>query len=568
LVYTQAGHLGFTEFKTRLRRWLVDGLFMTNADARVFGACFLVLLPLYWAPLFVTVILPGLDLPFHLAVADMLGKRGSAASPYAAFYEGSLRLAPYAAHYFMLVALGKVMNLLLAHKLIVALYIAAMPLSTASLLVACGRSRVPALLAFPLAYNLTLHYGFISFALSLPVLMLLLAQVVKHLHSEPGQLRRSWLWTAALAVFLFLCHLQNFLYGVGAVLAFALLAPLPWRRRLLGASTLLPAIAALAYWRLIGSVANAVANPTFDYTWGLIKRHRLKDLGKRTFLHDFGSRLWVLPGHAMRSFSDQVDTAACRALLLVIAVYLIAGLVAWRLLPAPSSARPRLRMWPALLVAFVAALAAYLILPHHLAELELMTFFPRFAVLVVLMAIALIPAGLGRVRGWLRLLVPVPAVILCAIYGYQLIVHYRLYGKETADFVEVMRKTPPGGKAMGVVFSRGSKVMRIESAFLGLPDFYVAMRSAPGSMAPLSYCGMRHMPCTRKPAGADLPNPWKPQDIQPSNSVPIFDYFFVHSPPANANPFGPYQDSMEVLAQKGTWTVYRKKPGTVIPAPP
>jgi hypothetical protein len=566
-VYT-GGHLGFTELKTRLRRWLVDGLLMTNADAKVFGACFLILLPLYWAPLFVTTILPGLDLPFHLAVADMLGKRGSAASPYAAFYEGSLRLAPYAAHYFMLVALGKVMNLLLAHKLIVALYIAAMPLSTASLLVACGRSRVPALLAFPLAYNLTLHYGFISFALSLPVLMLLLAQVVKHLHSEPGQVRRSWLWTAALAVFLFLCHLQNFLYGVGAVLAFTLLASLPWRRRLLGASTLLPALAALLYWRLVVSVANAAANPSFEYAWDLIKRHRLKDLGKRTFLHDFGLRLLALPGHTMRSFSDQVDIAACRALLVLIAVYLIAGLVAWRLLPAPSLARPRLRMWPAILVAFVAALAAYLILPHHLAQLELMTFFPRFAVLVVLMAIALIPAGLGRVRGWLRLLVPVPAVILCAIYGYQLIVHYRLYGKETADFVEVMRKTPPGGKAMGVVFSRGSKVMRIESAFLGLPDFYVAMRSAPGSMAPLSYCGMRHMPCTRKPAGADLPNPWKPQDIQPSKSVPIFDYFFVHSPPPNATPFGPYQDSMEVLAQSGTWTVYRKKPGTVIPAPP
>jgi hypothetical protein len=50
--------------------------------------------------------------------------------------------------------------------------------------------------------------------------------------------------------------------------------------------------------------------------------------------------------------------------------------------------------------------------------------------------------------------------------------------------------------------------------------------------------------------------------------VPIFDYFFVHSPPPNATPFGPYQDSMEVLAQSGTWTVYRKKPGTVIPAPP
>jgi hypothetical protein len=559
--------LGFTELKTRRWRWLVDGPLMTDADAKVFGVCFLILLPLYWAPLFVTVILPGLDLPFHLAIADMLGKRGSAASPYAAFYDGSLRLAPYAAHYFMLVALGKVMNLLLAHKLIVALYIAAMPLSTASLLVACGRSRIPALLAFPLAYNLTLHYGFISFALSLPVLMLLLAQVVKHLCSQPGQVLRSWLWTAALAVFLFLCHLQNFLYGVGAVLAFALLASLPWRRRLLGASTLLPALAALAYWQFIGSLANATANPTLAYAWGLVKRHRLNDLGKRSFLHDFGVRLWGLPVHVMRSFSDQVDIQACRALLLVIAVYLVAGLAAWRLLPNPSPAQPRPRTWPAIFVAFAAALAAYLILPHHLNELELMTFFPRFAVLVVLMAIVLVPAGLGRVRGWLLLVVPVPAVLLCSIYGYQLIVHYRLYGKETADFVEVMRKTPPGGKAVGVVFNRGSKVMRIESAFLGLPDFYVAMRSAPGSMAPLSYCGMRHMPCTRTPAGADLPNPWNPKDIQPAKSVPIFDYFFVHSPPPNANPFGPYRDSMEVLAHSGTWTVYRKKPGTVIPPP-
>jgi len=35
-VYT-GGHLGFTELKTRLRRWLVDGLLMTNADAKVFG---------------------------------------------------------------------------------------------------------------------------------------------------------------------------------------------------------------------------------------------------------------------------------------------------------------------------------------------------------------------------------------------------------------------------------------------------------------------------------------------------------------------------------------------------
>ena len=561
--------MGFTELKTRLGRRLVYGL---DADAKIFGVCFLALLPLYWAPLFVTKVLPGLDLPFHLALADMLGKHGSSASPYAAFYQGSLRVAPYAAHYLLLVALGKVMNLLAAHKLIVALYIAAMPLSTGSLLVACGRSRVPALLAFPLAYNLTLHYGFISFALSLPVLMLLLAQTVKHLHSPTGQVWRSWIWTAAAAVALFLCHLQNFLYGVGAVLAFAFLAPLSWRRRLLGSSTLLPALVALAYWQFLGSVSGATgpAKTTFAYAWEVLKRHRLQDLNRGSFLHDFGLRLWAIPAHAMRAFTDQVDIRACQALLVLTAVYLVAGLVAWRGLPAPTPSRPRLRMGPAIGVAFAGAMTAYLMLPHHLGELDLMTFHPRFAVLVALMAIVLVPAGLGRVRGVLRFVVPVPAVILCTIYGYQLIVHYRMFARETADFVEVMRKTPPGGKALGVVFNRSSHVMRIESILLGLPDLYVATRSAPGSMAPLSYCGMRHMPCAQKPAGADLPDPWRPYDIHPTTTVPIFDYFFVRSPPPGANLFGPYRDSMEILARSGTWTVYRKKPGAVFPtqAPP
>ncbi len=558
--------MALTELKKRPWRRLVDRLPIFDADAKVFGVCFLALLPLYWAPLFVTEILPGLDLPFHLAVADMLGKRGSPASPYADFYQGGLRVAPYAAHYLMLVALGKVMSLLTAHKLIVALYVAAMPLSTASLLAACGRSRIPALLAFPLAYNLTLHYGFVSFALSLPVLLLLLAQVVKQLFGPPGRVWRSWLWTAAMALFLFLCHLQNFFYGVGAVLGFALLVSVPWRRRLLGASTLLPALAALAYRQLVSS-GSAAPQPPLSYVWALAKRHRLGELGGRTFLRDFGERLLLIPAHAMRGFADQVDVRACKALLLVIAVYLVAGLVAWAALPKQKFLRPQPRIWLAILVAFTGALAAYLLFPHHLNEIGLTTFFPRFAVLVILTAIALVPAGLGRVSGVFRLVVPVPAVVLCALYGHQLIVHYRLYARETADFVEVMYKTPTGGKAVGLVFDRSSRVMRVESAFLGLPDFYVAVRSAPGSMAPLLYCGMHDIPCIAKPASAALPNPWSPTDISVGKNPPVFDYFFVRSPPRGANPFGPYRGSVEVLAQSGTWIVYRKKPGAAIPAP-
>jgi hypothetical protein len=186
-----------------------------DGDARAFGLGYLLLLPLYLAPLFVARYLPGLDLPFHLSMADMLGKAGDASSPYAPYYLSDLSVAPYAAHYLALRVLSVVMPLMAAHKLIVALYVTALPLGAAWLLDACGRSRVPALLAFPRAYNLTLHYGFISFALSLPVLLFMLAALVRFLvddHMRPG----LGVATGLLAVLLFLCHLQNFLYGLCA----------------------------------------------------------------------------------------------------------------------------------------------------------------------------------------------------------------------------------------------------------------------------------------------------------------------------------------------------------------
>ena len=210
-----------------------------DPDARTFGIGYLLLLPLYLAPLFVARFLPGLDLPFHLSMVDMLTKQGEASSPYQPYYEGGFAVAPYAAHYLALRVFGLVLPLMAAHKVVVGLYVAAFPLAAALLLGACGRSRVPALLAFPLAYNLSLHYGFVSFALSLPVVFLLLACLAQFL-KEPET--KFWLGgaTALAAILLFLCHLQNFLYGVCAGLSFLAFAGCAWRRRLLGLATLLP----------------------------------------------------------------------------------------------------------------------------------------------------------------------------------------------------------------------------------------------------------------------------------------------------------------------------------------
>ncbi|MBN2576905.1 MAG: hypothetical protein JXP73_20245 [Deltaproteobacteria bacterium] len=552
----------------RLRTWLLS---VRVPDVWCFAAGYVLLLPFFVAPLFATRLLPGLDLPFHLAAADMLSKVGHPSSPYAPFYEGGLRVAPYAAHFVALVALAKVMNLLAAHKLIMVLYVAGLPLAMASLLAACRRSRIPALLAFPLAYNLTVHYGFISFALSLPVVLWLLAEMTKLVWSESRRsFRARWLVTAGVATLLFLCHLQNFLFGVCAAFAFALFATAPLRRKLLAAATLLPAFAGLAYWHLGSPPVSGQAKLTFSLAWKYLKSHRLDDIGPISILSDLWQRIEILPTHALRGFVDQSHVPACQALVLVVAAYfgigLLASLAASAEVDALAPRRRRMRL--AGMIAFVGALAAYLALPHHLQELELMTFFPRFSVLVLLMSLLLVPAGLLRFRGLLRLALPLPALVLGVLYGHQLYAHYRAYGTEVAGFVAVAERTPPGGRAMGLIFDRKSKVVQVESALVGLAGFYPALRPALGSMVPPAYCGLRHMPCRLKKSTDAIISPWAPQSFSPAKMLPTFDYYFVHSAPAGHDPWRGYHGMFALLAQSGTWAVFGKRPGPVVPDPP
>ncbi len=543
---------------SRLTYWFGKEL---DPERRLFWIAYLALLPFYLAPLFVTPFLPGLDLPFHLSMADMLAKNGREGSPYGPFYVGTPGLAPYAAHYLALWLFSRVMPLVAAHKVVIALYVAGMPAAAGSLLGACRRSRIPALLAFPLAYNLTLHYGFVSFAISIPVLLWMLAALTKILVSDRLS-ARGWLVTAAVAVLSFLCHLQNFLYSLCAALAFVAFSGVSWKRRLQALAALLPAVGSLTWWHLH---ARFVGDPTgqkktLAFAWNALKAARLQDMdyGTRPILKDIKYRIDDLPAHVLRGFTDLVDEKACRALFVVIAAYILLGLLGLVVAFEPSAGRPRMRVagW----VAFGGALLAYFGLPHHLQAFELMTFSPRFAVLAAVMVLLVVPGSLINFTGAARVLLVLPAVALGALYGKELIHHYRLYGQEVADFQAVLEKTPPGGKALGLVYDRQSRVMRIESALLGLPNLYPAVKSAPGSMIPLSYCGMRHIPCRRKEPLVALPDPgaWQPNLFRPEDALRFFDYFFVRSPPPRPI-FGAFTNRVEVLARQGTWIVYRKK---------
>ena len=530
-----------------------------DTDLRVFLLGYVLLLPVFLAPLVFTKYLPGLDLGFHLSTADMLSKGVGPNSPYAGFYEIRNLWAPYSAHYLALIVLAKfVGTIALAHNVVACTYVASLPITLATFLNVCGKSRIPALLAFPLAYNLCLHYGFFSFCLSLPALFALLAAICHHL-KRPLFSWWSWAACAVCGVVLFLTHLQNLIFGLCGAATFLVLCRASLSRRLGTAAALVPTFASLLYWNFRTSFEGDPnqQKKTLAFAWESIKAARLADLGARTWAADLADRLvGMLPVSVMRGFVDLSDVVGYRALMLVLAAFFIMALIAYAL---PRSLQPRPTFTVACFVLALGGLTAYLALPHHLRAFELMTFFPRFSVLAVLLLIPLVPAGLRRLPWHTSLLALAPVVVFGVFYGSIVNTHYRAYREELNDFVKVMNIIPRDGKLMSILFDRTSKVMRIESALVGLPGYYVATQRSAKTMVPIHYCGMRHMPCQiTKPV--PWPGPWGGDSFDWNETYALFDYYLVRHPAPSPGLLGPLATRVQVLASAGQWAAYRKAP--------
>jgi len=536
-------------------RWLSG-----TSDQPAFWLGYAVLLPVFVAPLLATPLLPGLDLPFHLATADMLLKAGGE-SPYAPAYQPTLGLAPYAVHYLLLVGLGAVgswcgnlWHLADAHLAVTAAYVASLPLATAAFLKVCGRSRIPALLAFPLAYNLCLHYGFFSFCLSLPLLMGLLAALARTLSDSASGWPR-WALVALLASVLFLSHLQNFLFGLCACCALLVFSRAPVKSRGVAVVALLPAVLLMVRWWIRAPLRTGAHESGVLHAWNSLKGARLADLAQKTLSADLAERLEVLPEMLLKGFHDMIDVRAAQSLLLWVAVYFALGVFCS---VARGSGVSRPRFTTACWVIVAGALLAFLALPHHLWAYELMTFYPRFSVLVALLLLPVIPASLLRARGWLSLVILAPALGFGWAYGGVLRAKYTAYGHEVSSFVRVLKKAEPGHRLAGLVYGRQSSVFRNESTNVGLANHYVALNSHPESMVPLPYCNMRHMPCTAAGLGAraPYPGPWLDKPFSPEAFADTYRYVLAGSVPPGFDLWGQL-DKYTIVAREGPWVLFR-----------
>ncbi len=205
---------------------------LTRAEAEVawyhvlFALCTVAtVLPIWAGP-----VLPFQDFAGNMTYAVILADSAVDGSLYQRVYETGGPLLPNGLAFFTWAWLGPLLGFVTAGKLILTAYAVALPLSVDRLLVAAGRERRFALLAFPAVYNLSAVMGFVSYVTALPLALFAVGQAMRF-HARPTWPRGALV--AVLSMLTFLGHAQGYLVLGVMALALVLTLPRTWRQFLL-----------------------------------------------------------------------------------------------------------------------------------------------------------------------------------------------------------------------------------------------------------------------------------------------------------------------------------------------
>lgn len=515
-----------------------------------FTWAYLVLAPVYLAPLFVTHFLPAFDLPHHLAVADALMKAGPD-SVYSKLYTAELRVAPFDTHFVLLLLLASFVSLSTAAKIVVGACVLALPLASARLLRASGRSSLPALLTFPLGYAMPLHYGLLAFVVAVPILVWAFAEVADRAAWQTRPLRQSSLLATLLFVLSF-THLEA--WAVGSVaLGVVLLQPISRRSRAFALVAVLPSLVPVGIY--LTRMKRELPSSSGISLVSTVLAERRRELAEHGMLHDLVSRLRGIPIHLLRGFRDGSDIAWSYAFFIAVGVI---ALGAW----ASSGFSLPSRAWrpSAAFGLFVLLLLAYFGLPHH-ALPHAHSIYPRFALTLAVGALLLIPPSLASLSPRVLDLATGVGVLCLSTHALGVAQRYAAFGRELADFEQVLATVPPGRSAGGLVFDQESAVMNIDGLLSGMPTYYAIERRAPGSFSWLHYCSFPQLPCrVRDPAKpAALPFFSYPKDFDARRGLEELDLFLVRGGPSAELIFESETSRVQLLAAHGSWRAFGRR---------
>jgi len=521
---------------------------------------------LYVLPVWLARFLPFVDLPQHLAFVNILRNFNSPATDYARTC--TLQLFPQhnVLHLLICYPLSFLVGIEGANRVFLTGAIVLLPLAMLHLLRTLNVRREFVFFSFLFIYNLDLLWGFLSTALAIPLVLLLLSLELRWLgrneESKSQKVRKSkgpfdfstfrlldFLWLSLLFILIFLGHSLMFLFA--AVLYIAVLSAAPGNRKR-GLLALIPLVPVLVFL-VIPWQTQAFGRSENGLLSMVLGGFQLSSLLARPlhFIADSGFR------------ADDVGPFIHK-FLLVLAFTLIISHVARNRFG--SLIRGRLLV-PSLLV--MLSFAGYLLFPDAVSQAWFLN--QRFAVFCWLFLIPLTallaernpriaqtasgPESTRSVAGARKGILLVATFILLVDAGNTL---YRCIGfdLETRPLARLVTQLPADRKVIGLPYELRTKPdLTGYEVFMHTGCYYQTFkRGYPG----FSFASVRFSPIQyRDPSPfLELGSEWSPWYAIFPEGWQFYDYYLVHGEPRM--PTKEDLERMKLIAREGRWSVYQR----------
>ena len=397
-------------------------------------------------------LIPGVDLPNHLAVATIVRYAGDMGNSFRDYFHVEAFLRPCIFHPTFC-SLPIWPSVEFANRLLLTAYAVALPLTTGLIIRRAGGSMWLGLLSLLLIHNFNMSWGFVGFTMAIPVVLTIVYQLLGHLTSP--SVRRA-LTIGVLCLFLYTVHVLALLFALMLILAAGIAVfGVDWRRWRSLLLALLPSGLLIVWWWW---QQPTYGQTTLHHLYGYYTQAFLKYLSLRPF------ELLTLDNYFLFPGTRGMIVAAVSAGVIVLAVLI--ALLRNRRQVRQQAHRPYGRV---LLAYLFVSLMCFALLPHKIPGEPYI--YQRFSV-HVLLAVLLVAAYLiGRVTPvTIRL-----GALACATISVIFWVGYvRDFNSKSSGFTaHVFDDLDPNMPVTAMVFD---DAFRGEPLYMQFPNYYITWR--------------------------------------------------------------------------------------------
>ncbi len=468
------------------------------------------------------------DLANHMAASAVWVHLHDPSWDFARYYQLNLGLNPYWGYYAPMRVLAPIFGIDIANRLVLSLYVVALPLGTTWLATRLGRSHWIGLFGFPFLWTFSFTLGFIHTSLGLALIPGALAAF--DWFCETPTVARG-IVAVALGASIYFCHVVPFLLYIGCAGLVGLLHRDRTRGRMatrVGAWCATLGIALVV--TLVGHGKGMGARPgRYTFSWD---PHPIQ-----LMLHAYDWTWNNCAGH-----EDEM-----------LAIVLALG---WLLLVVTARRRATRTLHDyRALACTLAAIAGYLILPKSaLTPSYSWGIKDRLAAWALLFLAYLIP---GDISGWRRLLM-IPVAIAGFGFATDATIHWRAANRFTAGFDEATAGLPSGSRVLFVLGQPFRDPGVIQGYVQSWPSYYQARHGGYNAELfddfPLRFR-------ERFPAPT-----WQSQAFSWEQHAPYYDYVVTFQQ-SGAAVFQQHLGAVTPIKSAEKWTTW-KLPGPRIDVPP